>query len=171
MPYIFGAYILDVQRDELHDAAGVVQLDRQVFAVLAPEAQKPLESDLAAVADSVGKGDRGAAGAAAGRLVAALTQQAPKIAGRDLDQATTKKLLVAVSGDADAASASGIRGAVQVAMALDRLYAAYSASPGQKPAKPVSDALDRLFGLIEDPAKYDAAKFTAGMKAFRQAVE
>ena len=35
MQYVFGAYTLDVQRDELRDAAGVVQLDRQVFAVLA----------------------------------------------------------------------------------------------------------------------------------------
>jgi class 3 adenylate cyclase/tetratricopeptide (TPR) repeat protein len=35
MQYIFGVYTLDVQRDELRDAEGVVQLDRQVFAVLA----------------------------------------------------------------------------------------------------------------------------------------
>src|SRR5438876_1160987 len=35
MQYIFGDYTLDVQRDELHDATGVIQLDRQVFAVLA----------------------------------------------------------------------------------------------------------------------------------------
>src|SRR6266700_157689 len=35
MQYVFGDYTLDVQRDELRDAAGVVQLDRQVFAVLA----------------------------------------------------------------------------------------------------------------------------------------
>jgi DNA-binding winged helix-turn-helix (wHTH) protein len=35
MQYVFGAYTLDVQRDELRDAAGVVQLDRQVFAVRA----------------------------------------------------------------------------------------------------------------------------------------
>jgi DNA-binding winged helix-turn-helix (wHTH) protein/class 3 adenylate cyclase/tetratricopeptide (TPR) repeat protein len=35
MQYVFGAYTLDVQRDELRDAAGVVRLDRQVFAVLA----------------------------------------------------------------------------------------------------------------------------------------
>jgi class 3 adenylate cyclase/DNA-binding winged helix-turn-helix (wHTH) protein/tetratricopeptide (TPR) repeat protein len=34
MQYIFGVYTLDVQRDELRTAAEVVQLDRQVFAVL-----------------------------------------------------------------------------------------------------------------------------------------
>ena len=35
MPYVFGAYALDVQREERCDAAGVIPLDRQVFAVLA----------------------------------------------------------------------------------------------------------------------------------------
>ena len=35
MQYVFGAYTLDVQRDELRAAEGVVRLDRQVFAVLA----------------------------------------------------------------------------------------------------------------------------------------
>ena len=35
MRYTFGAYTLDVQHDELRNAEGVVQLDRQVLAVLA----------------------------------------------------------------------------------------------------------------------------------------
>ena len=35
MQYVFGAYTLDMQRDELRAAAEVVRLDRQVFAVLA----------------------------------------------------------------------------------------------------------------------------------------
>ena len=33
--YVFGTYTLDVRRDELRTAEGVVQIDRQVFAVLA----------------------------------------------------------------------------------------------------------------------------------------
>jgi hypothetical protein len=144
---------------------------RQVFAVLAPDAQRALETDLAALVDLVGKGDRPGASAAAGRLVAAMNQHAPKIAARDLDQATTKKLMTGVSGEADAVTAAGLRGAEQVAMGLDRLYAAYSTAPGQKRNKAVSDVLDRLFSLIEDPGKYDGAKFAAGVRAFRQAVE
>ena len=100
-----------------------------------------------------------------------MNQQAPRIATRDLDQATTKKLMAGVSGDPEAVAASGLRGAEQVAMGLDRLYAAYSNAPGQKPSKAVSDVLDRLFGFIDDPAKFDAAKFTTAVKAFRQAVE
>jgi DNA-binding winged helix-turn-helix (wHTH) protein len=35
MQYIFGDYRLDLHCDELHGPGGVVQLDRQVFAVLA----------------------------------------------------------------------------------------------------------------------------------------
>lgn len=159
----------------VQDAAAKVRghgvVVRQVFAVLAPDAQKALEADLAAVADLVGKGDRAGAGVAAGRLITVLNQQAPRVAGRELDQATTKRLLSGVSGDAEAVSAAGLRGAEQVAMGLDRLYAAYSNAPGQKPSKAVSDSLDRLFGIIDDPAKYDAARFAAGVKAFRQAVE
>ena len=165
----------NAQAKLIQDAAAKVRghgvVVRQVFAVLAPDAQKALEADLAAVADLVGKGDRAGASAAAGRLVTAMNQQAPRIAGRDLDQATTKRLMLSVSGDTDAASAAGLRGAEQVAMGLDRLYAAYSNAPGQKPSKAVTDALDRLFALIDDPAKFDPTKFTAGVKAFRQAVE
>jgi cytochrome c554/c'-like protein len=159
----------------VQDAAAKVRghgvVVRQVFAVLSPDAQKSLDADLAAVSDLVAKGDRAGAGTVAGRLVTAMNQQAPRVANRDLDQATTKRLMVAVSGDTDALTPAGLRGAEQVAMGLDRLYAAYSNAPGQKPSKPVSDALDRLFGTIEDPAKFDPAKFTAGVKAFRQAVE
>ena len=144
---------------------------RQVFAVLVPEAVKDLSTDLAAVADTVGKGDRAGAGTAAGHLIAAMNQQAPKIATRELDQATTKKLMVAVSGDTDAAASVGLRGAEQVVMGLDRLYAAYSSAPGQKPNKAVTDAIGRFFDILDEPAKYDSAKFTAAVKAFRQAVE
>jgi Cytochrome c554 and c-prime len=159
----------------VQDAAAKVRghgvVVRQVFAVLAPDAQKALETDLAATADLAAKGDRAGASAAAARLIASMNQQAPRIAGRDLDQVMTKRLMVGVSGDPDAAAASGLRGAEQVAMGLDRLYAAYSTAPGQKPNKAVSDALDRLFAAIDDPSKFDPAKFTAGVKTFRQALE
>jgi hypothetical protein len=141
---------------------------RQIFSVLVPEATKDLSTDLAAVADTAGKGDRAGAGMAAGRLIAQMNQHAPRIAGRELDQATTKKLMMAVSGDTEAAAAAGLRGAEQVAMGLDRLYSAYSSAPGQRPSKPVTDAVGRFFDVLD---KYDSAKFTAAMKTFRQAIE
>ena len=159
----------------VQEAAGRVRghgvMVRQVFAVLTPEAAKDLAADLTAVADLVGKGDRTGASAAGERLVAAMNQQASKIATRELDQAATKKLLVGVSGDTDAVAAAGLRGAEQVGMGLDRLYAAYSNAPGQKPNKAVTDAICRFFDILDEPAKFDSAKFTAAVKAFRQAVE
>jgi hypothetical protein len=123
------------------------------------------------VADLVAKGDRAGAGAAATRLVAATNQQAPKVATRELDQATTQKLIRAVAGDADGLAAAGIRGAEQGAMALDRLYATYSKAPGNKPEKAASDALDRAFGILDDPAKFDPGKFAAAVRAFQQAIK
>lgn len=43
-------------------------------------------------------------------------------------------------------------------MAMDRLYRAYSKAPGQKADKAVGDTLDRIFGTIEDPKKFDGKK-------------
>jgi hypothetical protein len=158
----------------MQDAAAKVRghgaVVRHVFAVMAPDAQKSVETDVAAVADLVAKGDRAGAGAAATRLVTTTTQQAPKVAGRELDQASTLKLLQAVSGDAEGLCA-GIRGAEQGAMAMDRLYATYSKAPGNKSEKAAGDALDRLFGILDDPAKFDAGKCAAAVKAFQAAVK
>ena len=143
----------------------------QVFAVLVPDAGKSLEQDLAAVADIVTKGDRTGMGDVTARLIASANQHAPKVAARELDQATTQTLLRAVAGHGDAIAAAGIRGAEQGAMALDRLYAAYSRAPGNKPDKAASDALDRVFGMLDDPAKFDPAKFAADVKSFRQTLK
>ena len=158
----------------MQDAAAKVRghgaVVRHVFAVMAPDAQKSLETDVAAVADLVGKGDRAGAGNAASRLVATTNAQAPKIAARDLDQPTTLKMLQAVAGDGDGLCA-GIRGAEQGAMAMDRLYSTYSKAPGNKVDKAAGDALDRLFGLLEDPAKFETGKCAAAVKGFQQAVK
>jgi cytochrome c554/c'-like protein len=158
----------------MQDAAAKVRghgaVVRHVFAAMAPDAQKSLETDVAAVADLVAKGDRAGAGAAASRLVATTNAQAPKIAARELDQASTLKMLQAVAGDADGVCA-GIRGAEQGAMAMDRLYSTYSKAPGNKADKAAGDALDRLFGLLEDPAKFDAGKCATAVKAFQAAVK
>jgi hypothetical protein len=158
--------LLDEAAQKVRGHGAVV---RHVFSVLVPEAQKPLDQDLTTVADAAGKGDRAGMTAASTRLVAAANDQAPKIALRELDQATTRKLIDAVAGDADGLAAAGIRAAEQAALALDRLYAVYSKAPGQKPDKAVTDALDRVFGTLEDATKYDAKKFAAEVKGFQRA--
>ena len=79
-------------------------------------------------------------------------------------------MIQAISGDGERVSATGIRAAEQAAMALDRLYAAYSKSPGEKPEKAAQTALDGMFSDIDDAKKFDAKQFASDMKAFRTAL-
>ena len=159
----------------LTDALGKVQghgaVVRVLLGVVAADAQKSVEADIAALADAVGKGDKAKVGATAKNLANTMNQQAPKIAAREFDQASTKKIMGDIAGSADAIGAVGVRGAEQAAMALDRLYSTYSKAPGQKADKAVGDSLDRMFGTIEDPKKFDAKKFAAEAKAFGDAMK
>ena len=94
------------------------------------------------------------------------------MAARDYDQASTKKLLADISGSGDAIGATGVRAAEQAAMALDRLYSAYSKAPGAPKADPAaSKALDTMFGTLEDPKKYDAKAFGAAAKSFNDTIK
>ena len=153
----------------LDDALRKVQGHAAVVKhVLAPEAAKTLGQDVAALVDLVTKGDRAGVTAGASKIAAAMSQEAPRLAGRDYDQAGTQKLMQSLTGDADAIAAAGVRAAEQAAMALDRLYNVYSKAPGNKPDKAAGEALDRLFAAIENPAKYDAKQFAVEVKAFEK---
>lgn len=158
----------------LTDALGKVQghgaVVRVLLGVVAADAQKSVEADIAALADAVGKGDKAKVTAPAKNLVATMNAQAPKVAAREFDQASTRKIMGDIAGSGDAIGAVGVRGAEQAAMALDRLYSTYSKAPGQKPDKAVGDALDRMFGTIEDPKKFDGKKFAAEAKAIGAAL-
>jgi len=153
----------------LDDALRKVQGHAAVIKyALAPAAAQTLEQDVAALADLVTKGDRAGITASATKISSAMNQEAPRLAARDWDQAGTQKLMQSITGDADAIGAVGVRAAEQAAMALDRLYNVYAKAPGNKPDKAAGDALDRVFGTIEDPAKYDAKRFAAEVKAFEK---
>lgn len=158
----------------LTDALGKVQghgaVVRVLLGVVAADAQKSVEADIAALADAVGKGDKAKVTATAKNLIATMNAQAPKVAAREFDQASTRKIMGDIAGSGDAIGAVGVRGAEQAAMALDRLYSTYSKAPGQKPDKAVGDALDRMFGTIEDPKKFDGKKFAAEAKAIGDAL-
>lgn len=158
----------------LQDALAKVQghgaVVRALLGVTAPDAQKSAEADVAALADAVGKGDKGKITATAKNLVGTMNAQAPKIAAREFDQAGTRKIMGDIAGSGEALCGGGIRGAEQAAMALDRLYSAFSKAPGQKADKAASDSLDRLFAGIEDPKKVDCKKFAADAKAFGDAL-
>ena len=154
----------------LTDALGKVQghgaVVKVLFGVAAPDVQKQVESDIATLTDAVGKSDKAKIAATAKSLAGAMNTQASKVAGRDYDAAATKKILTDLSSSGDAIGAIGPRAAEQAAMAMDRLYSAYSKSPGQKADKAASDALDKMFGTLDDPKKFDAKTFSAAAKSF-----
>ena len=100
-----------------------------------------------------------------------MSTEAKAVATREFDAAKTKAAMTAITADAEKIGANGVRAAEQGAMALDRLYNAYSKAPGQKADKAANDALDKLFGTIEDPAKYDAKAFAAAAKDFEKNVK
>ena len=158
----------------LTDALGKVRghgaVVRVLLGVVAADAQKSVEADIAALADAVGKGDKAKVTATAKNLAGTLNAQAPKVAAREFDQASTRKIMGDIAGSGDAIGAVGVRGAEQAAMALDRLYSTFSKAPGQKPDKAVGDALDRMFGAIEDPKKFDGKKFATEAKAIGAAL-
>src|SRR5207247_5380581 len=101
--------------------------------VLAPEAAKTLGQDVAALVDLVMKNDRAGVTAGATKIAAAMSQEAPRLAGRDWDQAGTQNLMQSLTGGADAIAAAGVRAAEQAAMARDRLDNQYAKAQGNKP--------------------------------------
>jgi hypothetical protein len=159
----------------LNDALAKVQGHGAVVKVLmgavAPDAQKSVEGDIATLTDAVAKGDKAKITATAKSLQATMQAQASKVAGREFDQASTKKLLADISGSGDAIGTTGVRAAEQGAMALDRLYSTYSKAPGNKAEKAAGDALDKMFGTLDDPKKFDGKTFGAAAKSFGDAVK
>jgi hypothetical protein len=159
----------------LNDALAKVQghgaVVRVLLGAVAADAQKSVETDVAALTDAVGKGDKAKIAATSKNLVATMNAQAPKVATKEWDQASTKKIMSDLAASGDAIGGVGIRGAEQAAMALDRLYSGYSKAPGQKADKAAGDALDKMFGTIEDPKKYDGKAFGAAAKSFGDTIK
>jgi hypothetical protein len=127
---------------------------------------KTVEADITALGEAVKKGDKAAIQTTATKIATAMNTEAKPASTREYDAAKTKATMQAISNDAEKMAGAGIRGAEQAAMALDRLYNAYSKSPGQKADKAANDALDKIFAGIENPAKYDAKAFATDVKAF-----
>jgi len=151
----------------LDEAFGKVQGHGAVIAY-ATDGGKAIQADVATLADQVKKGDKAGIQATATKIASAAGNEAKAAAGKEFDAAKTKAAMTGITADADKIGATGVRGAEQAAMALDRLYNAYSKAPGQKADKAAGDALDKLFGTIEDPAKYDAKAFSAAAKDFEK---
>ena len=139
---------------------------KHVLAVTAPQVATGIGQDVTALSDAVTKGDKATAQTLAARIATAAGQEAPKIAAREFDQATTQRIVRSVAGDADTIGAAGIKAAELAAMTLDRLTSTYFKAINVKPEKAVNDALDGMFGALENPAKYDARDFVSQVKAF-----
>ena len=80
------------------------------------------------------------------------------------DSNRARRLLKAVSGDADYISRQGERAAEQAAMTLQSLYFALAAQ-----ARPANDAqiraaLRALFDQVQNPSAYNAFQFAAQMR-------
>lgn len=151
-------------------AQGIAAVFRHVPGLIAPEAQKALDQDLAVLNDLLGKagGDRGKIAATASQVAKAMDQLAARVSTREFDKAGTQTLIQAIADDADLISSAGLRAAEQAAMALDRLYNTYANAPGNKPDKAAQAALDKLFADVEDPKKFDAKQFAADMRGFQR---
>jgi hypothetical protein len=132
---------------------------------------KTVEADITTLADQVKKGDKAAIQTTATKIATAMNNEAKAAATREFTQESTRKAMAGIAADVDKISEAGIRGAEQAAMALDRLYNAYSKAPGAKADKAANDALDKVFGTIENPAKYDAKAFATEVKAFDKSVK
>lgn len=152
-------------------ARAIAVVSRPMIGVAMPDAQKSVEQSLTTLGDLFSKpgGDRAKIAAAATQVGDVTNQAAAKVAVRAFDESTTLTLMKAISSDA-AVSAAGVRAGELAAMALDRLYNAYSKSPGKKADKAAQTALDDLFKDVDDPKKFDAKQFASDLKAFNTAI-
>jgi hypothetical protein len=143
---------------------------RHALAVAAPDAQKSLDQRMAALGETMAKGggERPKIAAGASEIAKAMEQVAPVVARKEFGKSGTQALMQSIAGDADAIAASGVRGAQQAAMALDRLTNAVAKESGQKTDKELGGVLDKMFAQIDDPAKFDASRFAAEMKEFQK---
>jgi hypothetical protein len=152
-------------KDALQKVQGHGAVVKILFNNIGADVSKSVDADVAALADAVGKNDKGKIGSTAKSLASTMNGQAPKVAGRDFDEATTKKLLTDLTASADALGSAGMRAAEQGAFAMDRLYGAYA--KGKPENKAAGAALDKMFDALgDDPSKFDAKAYSAASKSF-----
>jgi hypothetical protein len=159
-------------QDALTKVQGHGAVVKILFNNIGADVAKSVDGDVAALTDAVGKNDKGKIGSTAKNLANTMQGQAAKVAGREFDAATTKKLMTDLAAAGDTLGAAGLRAAEQGAFGMDRLYAAYSKSPGQSANKATEMALDKLYeALPEDPKKFDAKAYGAAVKSFGDTIK
>src|SRR5947209_14741019 len=83
--------------EALSKVRGHFVIAKHLLAVTAPPVATGLGQDVAALNDAVTKGDKATAQTLAAKISTAAAQEAPKIATRDFDQATTQRLIKSVA--------------------------------------------------------------------------
>ena len=95
------------------------------------------------------------------RLVGDLSS---KIGGAPNDSASTLRLLLKISGDADAISVQGEHAAAQAAMAIQSLFVAYERNEKFPHSAELRAAITALFQDLQNPSAYDPARFAGTLR-------
>ena len=142
-----------------------------LFKRFAEEVDPKLNADLSAEASKVSvlvssmSPDRAAVEASANRAAELAGRMVADVRDATYDRARTDRLLLAITGDADAIAADGERTAEQATMTIDSLYIAEAKAGSTSPA--TRAAIDGLFKLVNNPSAYNAPQFAAQMKKVR----
>jgi hypothetical protein len=133
---------------------------------VAPETTKMLDQELATLGQQMTKvaaTDPKKVAASANNVAQMVNQLLPQVTSVKFDDALVATLMRNISGDSAALSAGGVRVAEQTAMALDALAISYRKN-AQGADKAVTDAIQKLYKDLEDPATYDSKQFASHMQ-------
>ena len=143
-----------------------VAVARLLARVLDPAAGEQLDTAIAQLDTLVS-----ARPARAGDLAARVTSLRPALdalteraATAPLDAAAVRRLILAITGDAQRIAASGERSAEQAAMSLEVLVSAYVKAGRGVDAAAARAALDRLLRQLQNPSAYDPRTFAPALQ-------
>jgi Cytochrome c554 and c-prime len=144
---------------------------RQLVAVAAPEERDALGRDVSALAAAVEPMNRPAeAAAVADRLAAAVDRLVPRVAAADWSAAGVRKLIAALAADRAFVLATDVDSAEQIFFAAQTLSSSLVAGDARLARGEIPLALNRLYGALQDPARYDPSRFADLLAALARAV-
>ena len=132
------------------DAESAAKLDTELSRLA--QLMSQLNPDRDAVASSA---------TSSAKLVGDLSS---KIGGAPNDSASTLRLLLKISGDADAISVQGEHAAAQAAMAIQSLFVAYERNEKLPHSAELRAAITALFQDLQNPSAYDPTRFAGRMR-------
>ncbi|HKY33537.1 MAG TPA: multiheme c-type cytochrome [Candidatus Polarisedimenticolia bacterium] len=137
----------------------------RVLAPLARQAAPETAAAMEAAAAELAQG-RADIAEAASRMASSAAELVKRLASpaADLGEEAARRLMSALAADPAPAREFGYRGAGQIAMSLDALAAS-------SPRAPVDEAIDRLFGTLQDPIRYDPDAFARALADVARALD